>query len=218
MHRDELSQNSDYRYLHEFLFSLNIALVVRWKSAATSLSPLEPNLQFRINGALHLQPNSHFGGYAAFFALVLVVALSIFTVLRLFSRTRLAEEVLGSIAGPVSLVALPVCWLYVTYLFPLPRGLPNPPRAGLFIELAGATVCAVLYLWEKRPFLGWKEFALLLLHFCFWGWLFLGGFYFWRSPIKLIFPLAGFCSCLVWAKYCGGIIGSSRSPRPCLTR
>jgi hypothetical protein len=196
-----LSQNSHYKYLHEFLFSLNIALVIRWKSAAASLSPLEPTLQFRINGALHLQPNSHFGGYAAFFAIVLVVALSIFTVLRLFSRTLLAKEALRSIAGPVSLVALPACWLYVTYLLPLPRGLPNPPRAGLFIELAAATVCAVLYLWEKRPFLGWKRISLLLLHFCFWGWLFLGGFYFWRLPIQLIFPLAGFCSCLAWAKY-----------------
>jgi hypothetical protein len=66
MDSDVVPQTNDYRYLHEFLFSLNTALVVRWKSAAASLFPWDTNLKFRINGALHLDPSSYVGDYAAF--------------------------------------------------------------------------------------------------------------------------------------------------------
>jgi hypothetical protein len=198
--RDLLSRTGNYAYFHEFLFSLNIALLLRWQSARTSFSDLEPRLTWRINAALHLHLHNSVGGYTAFFALALALALGVFAFASLCAHTSWGEKVLRSIAGVVTLTALPACWLYVTHLFSM-RGLPNPPRIWLFLELGVAIACAVLYLLARWPFPAWTSILLLALHFGFWGWLLLGGLYFWRAPAELSFPLAGFCACLAWGMY-----------------
>jgi hypothetical protein len=197
-----LSTHTGYgRYLHEFLFSLNAALVFRLTSARTSFSNLESRLKWQINDVLHLGAHSNVGGYTAFFALALGLALGIFVVLRLCSRTLLARELLRSVAGIVSLLALPVSWLYATHLFPVPRTLPNPRDPWIFLELVATMACAVFYLFARWPLPGWTGVLLLALHFGFWTWLSLGGPYFWRAAADLIFPTVGFFSCLAWGSY-----------------
>lgn len=201
MDKDSSPQTDYARYLHEFLFALNIALAFRLSSARTSFSSSESSLKWQINAALHLDAHSNVGGYTAFFALALVLALGIFALLRLCSHTFLAKEFLRSVAGIVSLVTLPASWLYVTHLSPVPPALPNPPRAWLFVELAAAVTCSVLYLLSRWPFPRWSSVLLLALHLGFWTWLSLGGPYFWRAPVELIFPLVSFCACLAWGLY-----------------
>lgn len=188
-------------FLHDSLFSLNIALVVRLANAQTSLFSLEPNLQFRINGAFGLNPHSNVGGYSAFFLVAVSLALGILALLWVFSRARFVGEAILSVSGTVSLVALPVGWLYVTHISPVLPGLPNPPRAALLLELAAVIVCSVLYLLARRSYPIWSAVLVLVLHFALWGWLLLGGWDFWLAPIKLVFPFVGFCSCLAWGGY-----------------
>lgn len=41
---------------------------------------------------------------------------------------------------------------------------------------------------------------LVLIHFGLWGWLFLGGPYFWHTFL-CVFPLVGLVSSLLWVSY-----------------
>jgi hypothetical protein len=189
------------RYLHEFLFSLNIVFVGRLVRANSSSFPLETKLRFRINAYLHLDHHNNVGGYTALFAITLLLALCIFAVLRIFSKTLLVKEILLSVAGGVSLLALPTYCLYQTHLYGSPPGAPNPPHVLLLSELFAAMVYATLYLYTRRHIPAWESVSLLVLHFSLWGWLFLGIPYFWRAPLLSIFPLTGLCSCLVWGLY-----------------
>jgi hypothetical protein len=198
---------TDYlRYAHEFLFSLNIAFLAKLQGNQkpnklfSFLDSAEFRIQLKINAYLNLHPHSHVGGYTAFFALAFGLALCIFLLLRIFSNTSLAKEFLRCAAGFMSLLALPISWFYVTQVLgPVPFSL-NLPRPWLISELILIIACAVLYLLAKWSLPMWSGVLLLALHFGFWGWLALGPF-FWRYPFWVVFPMAGFCSSLVWGRY-----------------
>jgi hypothetical protein len=177
---------------------------------------LDFRLSFWINSHLHLHPHSNVGPYTAFSALALALALCILLPLKLSSRAFGTKWVLRSAAGIASLLVLPACWLYTTHLFPVPSGmgLPNPPRPLVLLELAGAIVCALLYLYAKWPLPGWGSVALLILHFGFWDWLFSGGLYFWLDPFRLVFPITGLCSVLAWGLYVAQLAKSRQLPMP----
>ncbi len=194
---------SHLRHLHEFIFSFNLALVVTWarNQTAAHFWGVPSHLQFWINDHLHLPPHSGIGGYAAFLLSALEQALCIFVLLRLLSSTSLAREALSSVAGLASMTALPAFWLDFTHRFPQPLTLPNPPRFWLFFELAAALACILLYRFAKWPLAGWGSVMLLILHHGFWGWLFLGGPYFWLVPFQSLFPIVGLFSSLAWGLY-----------------
>lgn len=200
MGKNSLSQTGYDTRTNEFLFSLNIALLVRLVNARTSFSNLESRLQWRINRTFGLNLHSYVGAYAAFFVLAIVLAVCIFAFLRLCSASLLGAKVLRSVAGIISVAALPICWLYLTRLYS-PPVLPNPPHVMLLMELGGAIVCTALYLLVKWPLPVWSSVLLLILHFGFWGWLFVGGPYFWRAPEQLVFPVVSLCACIAWATY-----------------
>ncbi len=200
MKNNQPARENRLRLVHEALFSLNIGLMTRWVMAQANYYLAELKIQLWVNRHLHLHPHSNVGGYGAFLTLALAMAFSIFLLLRLASHTLLAKELLRSAAGIVSLLTLPASWLYVTRLYPQPPGLPYAPRVWLLVELAGAVAGAAVYLYAKW-FSAWLNVGLLVLHFGFWGWLFLGGLYFWLAPFQLVFPLAGLCSSLAWGLY-----------------
>ncbi len=201
MEKSRMPRKDYLRIAHEFLFSLNLGLVVRLAMAYANYYHTEGTLKFWLNRQLHLDPHSDVGGNAAFLLLALEITLSIFLLLRIFSQISLIRMFLLYAAGIVSAVALPFSWLYGAHLYEPPPGLPNPPHGLLFLELVAVTVCAILYLLAKWPLPGWGGILLLILHYGFWGWLFLGGPYFWLGPFKLLFPLAGLCSAVAWALY-----------------
>jgi hypothetical protein len=177
------------RYVREFLFSLNIALVAKLEGNQkpnklfSLLDSHEVTMQLKINAYLHLHPHHQVGANSAFFAIALSLALCIFLVLRISSSTYLSRQ------------------FYVAHLLGSFSLLPNPPYALLLLELLSVTVCAALYLYSKWPLPAWGTIALLLLHYSFWNWLVSGGPLFWRDPFRLIFPMAGFCSSLAWGYY-----------------
>jgi hypothetical protein len=192
------------RYVHEFFFSLNIALAVIWEE---SLGPffLELRLQYRINNYLHLHPHSNVGADLATFGLAFALALCIFLFLRLFSWTPLAGPILRSIGGIASLVALPACWLYINYVswhlrgIALIPGTHGPALSWPLLELGAALACLLLYFSGKWPVPKWGSAALMVMHWSFWGWhFFRRGMFFYPG---LVFPLTGLCSSLAWGLY-----------------
>jgi hypothetical protein len=214
------------RYAHELLFSLNIALVARWAEVRHPVwgfyywDVLEYRIEFAIEKIIYTfsHPNSRFvpkdvEGHTAFLLLALGLALCIFLLLRLFAHTVLANESLRSVAGFVSLLALPTFWLYITNLNPQPPGLPNPPRALLFLELAVTIATALFYLRGKWFLSKWSVAALIIFHHALWGWLFLGGVYFWHAPFEALFPGVALCASLAWSLYAK----PTHNPRPTFT-
>jgi hypothetical protein len=202
------TRQSERRYAHEALFSINAGMIIKLfrnltlgrSSIGAADVRLEQNLQWGINTHIHRFPQSSVGGYAAFTLLALIAAGTIFVVLRLFSLIRLEDRFLRLCAGLLSAILLPTCWLYVSALNPPPRGLPSPPLVLLAFELGCIVSWILLYL-RYKPGPNWFNIALLALHFVFWGWLLLGGPFFWRDPFKCIFPAMGFASVFAWSLY-----------------
>jgi hypothetical protein len=188
------------RYLCEALFSWNLALIAKLRADRIPFFLLDFGqfeVQFWINRHLHLHPHSDIGGDSAFLIYALIWALFIFLVLRLFSGTRITSGFLRWAAGVFSLLALPVSWLYQGTA----PTVPDPPHVLLVLELLLATGSAILFLLSRRPFPMWSMIVILVPHFVLWGWLFLGGPYFWLAPFETIVPLAGFFSSLAWGLY-----------------
>ena len=199
--RDPPSRVSRLRYAHELAFCLNVGLVVKSEgnqkpSRFFSLFDFgEASLQSKINGCLHLHPHDAVGENAAFLLYALGVALAIFLVLRVLLSSSFIAGVFRSTAGIVSLVLLPIAWLWV--LFVLGLSLSGWWRALLYLELLAAATIAVLYLYAKWPAPAWLSVTILGLHFGFWDSQ-VPGPNFWLAPFTLIFPLAGFLATLLW--------------------
>lgn len=205
MEKHEAGGANSLRYAYEFLLSLNIGLATIWLKSVLSPFFLQVGLKYRMNAYLHLHPHNDIGGFIAFFLLATGLALCIFLLLRVFSRTFLAGEIVPSGAGMVSLVALPASWLYVNYALrhlPIPVA-PDVYQPSLFwplLESAAALVCSMLFLYGKWPISRSGSIIILALHWGFWGWRFFGPF-FWSRPPMLAFSVVGFCSTLTWGLY-----------------
>jgi hypothetical protein len=183
----------------EFLTSLNVAFPYRWVLAQIQFSNAETFLQLRINGYLHIHPHSSVGGYGAFFIVAVGLAGCIFAALSVSSLNALLRRTILFLAGPISVSALPISWLYVSYRFP---NLFHVPPIWPLAETVVAILCSGFYLLRTRP--RWPWGALVIFHFGFWAWLFLGGIHFWLSPVKLVFPLVGLSAVLAWGSYISG--------------
>jgi len=205
MRNNESMSTGHLSYFYQFLFALNIVLVAilegnqRPNRLFSVLEYGEAGLGTRVNAFLHLHPHSNVGANGAFFVYALVWATCLFLLLRITSGTHLAQRFLRSLGGIVSLLALPLSWLYVSHLLGWDSFLPGLPRGLLFLELLAAIVCAVMYLRATWSLPIWGSVALLTLHFAFWDTVCFGP-YFWRAPFQSIFAIAGFFSALLWAR------------------
>jgi hypothetical protein len=205
------------RLTHEALFSLNVGLAVRWAMAQANYSANEIRIKEWVNSYLHLNPHSNVGDNTALFVLSLEIALCIFVVMRIFSLGSWVDRLLLGSSGILSLVALPIAWLYSSRRWWSYPDLPHPPHALLLAELAAAVICATQHQYAKWPLPRWGSIALVTLHFAFWAWIFLGGPLFWREPFYSIFPLAGLCSSLAWGFYVANRNAINRSNLPAPT-
>lgn len=192
------------RYIHEILFCLNLALVLKLEGNQkpnkffSFFESGESLLQSKINASLQLHPHHAFGANLAFLLLALVLASLLFVVVRVLITSSFLNNVFHSTAGVISLIALPAGWLWVSGLIGIGVPLPNPPRWALYLELSAVAACAVLYFAGKWVLPSWLTITLLAVHFGYWDFLVSRGPYFWRDPFRLIFPLTGFLATLVW--------------------
>ena len=190
-----LEQSNGYLgYLLDFLISLNLGLITKWQDGSRPVNSLtgllgglhELEIKSAVNTFLKVHPHSNVGGYIAFLAVALLWTLFIFVVWRLASLSRLIKNALRPVGGFISLAAIPVAWLLLPPISNL--GLPNPPHGLLTLELLIATVIAGLFVSRNWFVPSWLTVVLLVLHFALWGWLLMGGPYFWLGPFYLIFP------------------------------
>jgi hypothetical protein len=190
----------------QFLSALNVTIVLKWISNhAPSHSFLtfatEGEVQRYVNRVLQVGAHSQIGGWFSYLLVVTLIGLFIFTCIRLLARTDVGAAILFPITGIVSLVALPMGWLYVAVATPRDSGLPNIPLFIAILEILVVMAGWFLFIGEKQSLPKSVSLLLLLLHFVFWGWLSIGGLYFWLDPLRLIYPAAGIAACLAWGTH-----------------
>jgi hypothetical protein len=188
-------QNNVLRYLHEFTFSLNLALfsvTVLLLAAPALWNPLT-NMEVFIKTTLHIRQTDLVTGHIAVWMPAIVVALCLWGILRATSNTASAAEILRSVAGLMALFAAPIFRLNVikSYGFPY-EGIP--------IELILILICTIFYLTGKWQVKFWVGATIIVLHYIFL-WIVLGG----HNPLPGYFGPAGiilsFCSAEVWWIY-----------------
>ncbi|SRR6266568_1057153 len=175
------------RILHEFLFSLNIALgltsALVWRGVFVPLV----DLAFRVNHQLGLKEMDVSGGYLAFLVYVAILTLVPFVLLRLLRRTSTTRWILIFAAGFLAGGIAPAIWFYIVRWYGW-----YPIESGIYLlfvawYLRGRWVTPIVL-----------AVLVATIHFGFWCQLF------WeqaRNPAVLLLPIIGFLSYLTWVRY-----------------
>jgi hypothetical protein len=194
------------RLFRNGLFALNLGFLARYERDLTMGAHFgdfdfrwEALLRAHLNAQLHRSVNGRPGGWAAFAIVAAGFAVVIFAALEVLLRIPAARKYFGTVAGALSAVALPVLWLYNdAFVSAVPSGLPNPSHVGLWFEIAAVAGYFMLSGAPGARLPVWIDGGVLLVHFVFWGWLFLGGLHPWHPHFQSVFPALGFCSALAW--------------------
>ena len=145
--------------------------------------------------------------YVIAFALVWGLATEVFICLRMLARFSFTRNLLRTLGGAIAVAGYPLASLYYgegRILF-------------LEVELAILAVCVVLWAYRRWP-VSWPfSIFLLVVHFTLWArfsgfpgvlccLMFWPGWIWNWSPnsnekLRLLYPILGFCSTLVWARY-----------------
>lgn len=200
MKQGERSRETNYlRYLHEALFSLNVAFASMTLALATS--PHETRLfngmESSINRLLRIRQTDYIRGYFAVLIPSVILALVIWAVLRLSWRTRTTRMILRSVAGVVALFALPAFWFYTFQYYGWPFGWPY---RGAPFELSLVLVFVLLLLSRKWPLRWWLVVLFLAGHYTFL-WIRIGGNYSMPNYAGPIAPILSYSSAVAWMFY-----------------
>ncbi len=163
-------ENNLLRWLHEFLFSLNLSWIVIWLERGHPSWPLaverSPYL-LKLYGRLRLgEPPTILDQVIWSFLLAVLV----FLLLRSAARLNVARLLLRTLAGVFALTAFPSFYL----AFPSNAMGPfqSAPHALLLvIETFCALLCGILFYLELVTVPPIVYVGLALLHFSFWSWL-----------------------------------------------
>ena len=209
------------RWIHELLFSLNLAWMVIWYERLR-----RAELLYRLPIGRYVYERMHFLEPETVITQVcwsIIVGVSVFVLFRLFSRFWLTGVVIRTFAGVLAVAGFPFFALTgrLAYFEPLRIQAYSP---FLVFETLVVLLCASLYYFRKWPLPPRLGVALLFLHFSLWAWLAdtwvspvqeisgygLGSLGIWVSTLfHFGFPLWGFLSSLAWARY----LKSDQSPR-----
>jgi hypothetical protein len=197
-----VAKNNDYlRYLHEFAFSLSLAIVVVWGKSATSprfvllervKSLFPPHEPFSDN---------HAAGYPAFAVLVAILATCIFLVLRALARWAWTVSFLRWMGGIVALMAVPGCWFYIITNLGLSRY--QPTSSWLLLEGVVIIPFGLFCLHTRRPIRVWTAIVLLVVHYALWSRFLLEKLS--PDPLTLPLVLVGPLSGLAWMLFLLGL-------------
>jgi hypothetical protein len=221
-----LCTDTRLRWIHECMFSLNLAWTIVWieRSGTQYMGGrVLANCFTRVfhNASPHL---ATIGGFTILEQMVwsLVLGIIIFASLRMLSRSAFSNALLCTVAGSVAIAGLPVMAL-AGFIDPAHRlGVYN---FGLSLEVIGVLIVAALY-YVRRPSISSLLMGIiLLLHFCLWAWLtskfvnvrafistLRGSAYYhsWLWTLGLLFistifnfgfVVLGFVSSMTWARY-----------------
>jgi hypothetical protein len=195
--------NNRLRYIHEVLFSLNTGLMgteLAVTAGGWSWTSRLVRMEMHINYWLHIRQTDFVRGYFAFYIPSIAAALCIWALLRLTANSRLTNVVLNWIAGPLTLLALPVCWQYIASTTNLWGwyGSQGWRYGASPFEAVVTLVASLVYLRGKRPLPWWTAVPLLAVHFYFWG-MPIHDISF--GPSSALGPVLGFCASLIWVVF-----------------
>lgn len=186
------------RYIHEMLFSWNLAAayvllrLMTWKSNAFA-DLIFMRIKYGTNALFHLQYNNTFGAWVAIWAVAILLGLPPFLVLRIFARAAAVKVVLRTVAGMTALALWPAWWFDNWG-----QAYAMSWRIRGLIEVEAAVICALLYLRGIWPLPAWASLLLLAGHAGIWCWY----YYTWLQDLPTIVPpLVGFASSLAWGLY-----------------
>jgi hypothetical protein len=205
------------RWIHEFLFSLNLGWIAVWHERMSRSTPLYPLPVVR-----YLYWHTHFVEPQTVIEQVcwsIIVGVSVFALFRLLSRLWLTEALMRTVAGAVALAGFPFFALTDRFAHLAPLRI-EAYAFFLVFETLVVLLCAIFYYLRKWPLPAGPSVILLFLHFSLWAWATgswvnplqevrgygFGGVGIWISTLfHFGFPLMGFLSSLTWARYlnCG---------------
>ena len=202
------------RHFWEALFSLHLAFLGTSVTFIVSVHVLAPftRLECRINNFLHIRQTDFIRGYFSVWIASVLAAFLVWVLLRTLGRTRFAEEFLRSVAGITTLFAPLAFWVFVYERSFWPVGWPY---RGAPFEIAGALICALLFLSGKWRAPSRAGVLLLAVHYIYW--YFAGS----SDPAGPDYsgpfgPVLGFCSALAWGQYVGLRAPPPAAPSPTL--
>lgn len=194
--------------LQEALFSLNLAWILVWYER--TLSKRQSSLaHFLYTHIRFIEPQT----VVEQVCWSVIVGVSIFLLLWLFSQLWTTEALVRILGGAVSIAGFPLLVVTVPLLFFHPLTIET--YAPIFIfETLVVLLCGGLYHFRKWPVPESLSLVLLFLHFGLWAWVSgcwvspmqevrvygIGSLGFWISiAFYLGFPVLGFLSTLGWA-------------------
>lgn len=180
---------------HEILLCLTLAfavisiLFIQWPQCEKPFIDMEVS----IKQLLHIRQTDLITGYFEFSIASVILALFLWTFLRLFSRARFMLEFLRSLAGFVIFLALPLFWFYLACR---DGRLLEWPFTGLLLEIAGVLVLVTIFVSRQLSIPPWAGLFFIAMHFAIWFWI--RGNYQLANYAGPIGPVLGFCSGAVW--------------------
>ncbi len=199
------------RGLVEVLFSVNTgfaAMSILFCASSSASLPFV-HLEVYLNHLLGIRQTDYIRGYFTIWVPSLVLAVCIWSLLRVLIRLRLAQRFLRSVAGMMILLGPTAIW---TCVYERNGWSLQWPYKAVWGEAALATICFFLFLkgpWAKSSRIGVLAF---LGHCIFWYWFTSDGFHSldWGMPGYggAIGMMLGFCALLIWGLY----VYESREP------
>jgi len=186
------------RYIHEILLSANLALLGITVIFAFAPNVMAPFLRIdaSINRSFGIRQTDFVRGYFAIIISTALLALLIWGLLRLSSRTWLTNVILRSASGIAVLLAIPALWFWANQQHGWPYGWPY---RGVPVELALVLLYLVWFLSGKRSIPGWYGLLLLVVHYAFWFWIY--GSAYLATYIGPAGTILGFGSMVAWGIY-----------------
>jgi hypothetical protein len=197
-------------HIQEALFSLNLAWILVWPERTRS--KLQSSLaHYFYTHIRFIEPQTVIEQVCW----SVIVGVSIFLVLWLFSKFWTTETFMRTVGGAMSFTGFPLLVMTVPLLFFPPLTIEKYAPILVFETLL-ALLCGGLYHLRKWPVPEALSLVLLFLHFTLWAWV--SGC--WVSPMQEVrvygigslgiwvstafyfgFPFLGFLSTLSWALY-----------------
>jgi len=185
-------ENRNVGRLHALIFSFNVAvgfvlaLVFGYDGVFVPILRLE---RLIYSGWGVTAGDGAVSGYVAFLLCVLAVAGLLFLLLWWFERASVRRHVLVYVGGFAALSVAPLCWVYIE---------SQHGSRWQLVEAAAFLFLAVVYLLRRRALSTRLSVVAACIHYGFWSALF------WKyesSPLEMLVPLIGLCSCISWGRY-----------------
>lgn len=185
------------QWLHELLFSMNLAILTVWVNTVTARSSWAVILKSTILS--YRYPNrpagtdDYFEVQEAFFLLVVALAMVLFLVFRISAGSAVTRALLRVLAGFVAVGGFPLAVLYIGQSY---SGFSRAMVSVLFLELLGASICVFLFEWGKWSVPTVFTVLFVAVHFGVWALATWGSYEF--IPF---YSLIGFFASLAWGIY-----------------